>query len=143
MFSKCQVGDSVWSCIKGWGVITKLYTEWDDMKCMTVDYTYHHWKDDYKVRNGRPKNDFGDKETVYHNPLKLPRDEYVPPVKKDIPVDSKMIVKKMWIDSEREYKRHFSHYDDNDGVFCFMGGCTSFSTGTSILEHYEIWELVE
>lgn len=142
MFTKSQIGDPVWSCEKGWGRITKMYKEWDDMLCLAVEFPFHqNWRSDYKQKTGRVKNDYGDKDVLYHNPMKVPKEEYTPPIKKDIPIDTKMIVSKMWIGTS-PVKRYFSHYDEFDGVYCFSFGQTSFSA-TGIIEHYDNWEIVE
>ena len=135
MFTKSQVGDPVWSCEKGWGLISKMYKEWDGMLCLEVTYLFHNnCKDHYKQRTGRVKNDYGHTDMIFLTPTYPKRD------KPDIPVDTKMIVSKMWIDT-KEVKRHFSHWDEFDGVWCFEFGTTSFTH--SRLEHYENWEIVE
>ena len=146
MFTESNIGDSVWSRVYGWGKITNMYTEWDGLLCLSVIYPYHYdWKAEYKQRTGAVKCDYGNYDRLYHNSKMLPKDEYKFE-RPNLPVDTKMLVSR--VDNPKfvkpAEKRHFSHWDEHDGVYCFSYGCSSFTNKhNSLFEHYDKWEIVE
>lgn len=138
MFRDSKVGDDVWSNIKGWGKITAFSKDWTGLEFAHIEYYYDtEWKDKFKIKNGEIEGFSSKNEKIYHNNLKLPKEEYTFPEKPNIPVDTKLLVSKTWIDTKPQ-KRHFSHFDNHTGVYCFRNGGTSF-TQDGCYEHYNNW----
>ncbi len=138
MFTNSKVGDDVWSNNHGWGYITLLEKDWFGTEFIHVKYHYHTWSDVYYKRTSESR--FG-KGKLFHNDLSLPPDEYTVKTKLNIPVDTPMIVKSLW-GSDKPQKRHFSHFDNHTGVWCFGMGTTSFTSEKCLLEHYDYWDII-
>ena len=143
MFKNSNIGDDVWSNVKGWGKIISFSKDWTGLEFLHIEYYYEHqsMKDKFKVRTGEIEG-FGQKgERIYHNNLKLPKDEYSLPIRPNIPIDTTMLVARSWIDTKPK-KRHFSHFDNHTGVYCFGNGTTSFTGENCLLEHFDFWDIV-
>lgn len=99
----------------------------------------------YSIHDGRK---FGGEDWLHHNKFRKNEDIYSPLFPNaPLEIDEKLLVchdeLSKYKTNNTFVKRHFSHYDEHDGLWCFANGKSSFTNEDSILEHYYFWKSYE
>ena len=146
MFKNAQVGDRVYDYyLQEWGTIKEITPSSEYPILVTFDdntednYTYEGKRYSYVA------------STLFWD---VPK-PIVPP-KKPLPkleIDTKVLVwskDNPFTISPTKYKRHFSHFDEDGNMWCFMGGSTSWSKDNTINHKddnttvcWKYWEVVD
>jgi len=130
MFRNAKTGDKVYDIRRGYGVIVNIQEY--DMYPITAqignlieEYTLEGKS---HISNEIPFL-YWDKPEIIAPPKPLP----------DLKVDTKVLV---WNDNGNiKYKRHFSHFDENGKIYCFLQGTSSFTANNA--RFYMSWDNCE
>lgn len=129
-FENAQIGDKVWCMAEGWGVVDDIdeYAHFplhvsfpnDGYEMYTLDGIYDN--------NHKVQTLFWD-EVVFKAPTKpLPA----------LDVDTEVLV---WMHPSEKHRRHFSHFNSQRKIHCFVNGRTSWTTKQT--SDWLYWELRE
>lgn len=124
-----KVGDKVFDSIYGWSEVVKLYNGEPYIIATNIGI----YTNDGKLHSA---NIF---PRLFWNEFEIPKEAFIKPLPK-LEVDTKVLV---WNeDGDVIQRRHFSHFNSNGKICCFIEGTTSF-TSKAFNSCWDNWELYE
>lgn len=134
MFKNAKNGDQVWSTRNGWGIIKNIRT-WNSRLLLEVlfEVDVNPTIADYTLDGRAYLSDLYPE--LFWNSFEIPKEAYQKPRPK-LEVDTKVYVRNDY--SSSKFKRHFSHFTQDDKIACFKDGKSYWSNNEAT--DYDIWD---